>query len=88
MGWSVVRIDFVQVKRLVETVVDVPGLGQRIREFRTNDSRSVAELCRLVGISRAYWYQLESEDLRSPVSESVVRRIEEVLGIDLDVNFD
>lgn len=88
MGWNLVRVKFVQVKRLVETVVDVPGLGQRIRELRINDSRSVAELCRLVGISRAYWYQLESEDLRSPVSESVVRRIEEVLGIDLDVNFD
>ncbi len=78
----------VQVKRVVETVHDFPGLGQRIRQIREKDERSLSEICRECGISRSYWYQLEGEDLRSPATEEVIRKVEGVLGVDLGVCFD
>ena len=77
-----------QVKRVRETIRNFPGLGQRIREAREKDSRSVTQLCKDCDISRAYWYQLESEDLRSPVTEEIVRKIEAGLNVDLGVKFD
>jgi transcriptional regulator with XRE-family HTH domain len=78
----------VRVKRIVETVRDFPGLGQKIRQARERDERSVTDLCRECGLSRSYWYQLENEDLRAPATEDVIRRIEAVLKIDLEVDFD
>jgi transcriptional regulator with XRE-family HTH domain len=78
----------VQVKRVIETVRDFPGLGQKIKQAREQDERSVTQLCRECGLSRSYWYQLENEDLRAPATEEVIRRIEQVLGVNLGVNFD
>ncbi|NES25605.1 MAG: helix-turn-helix transcriptional regulator [Symploca sp. SIO3E6] len=78
----------VQVKRVVETVRDFPNLGGKIRRAREQDKRSLSEICRQCGISRAYWYQLESEDLRAPATESIIRRIEEILSVDLNVVFE
>jgi transcriptional regulator with XRE-family HTH domain len=77
----------VQVKRVVEIVYDFPGLGQRIRQAREQDERSLSEICRESGVSRSYWYQLEGEDLRSPATEEVIRKIERALGVDLGVRF-
>jgi transcriptional regulator with XRE-family HTH domain len=78
----------VQVKRIVEFVREFPGLGQRIRQAREQDKRALTTICRECGLSRSYWYQLESEDLRSAVTEEAIRKIEKVLGVDLGVNFD
>lgn len=77
-----------QVKRVREIVCDFPRLGQRIRQAREQDGRSLTEICRTSGISRSYWYQLEGEDLRSPATEEVIRKIEQALGVDLGVQFD
>ena len=77
-----------QVKRVVEIIHDFPGLGQRIRQAREHDERSLSEICRDCGISRSYWYQLEGEDMRSPATEEIIRKIEGALGIELGVNFD
>ena len=81
-------MNLVQVKRVVETVGDFPGLGKRIQDAREKDSRSLSEICRQSGISRSYWYQIEGEDLRSPATEEIIRKIENVLGVDLGVTFD
>ncbi|MEM9451607.1 MAG: helix-turn-helix transcriptional regulator [Cyanobacteria bacterium P01_E01_bin.6] len=78
----------VQVKRTIETVIDFPNLGKRIQVAREKDSRSLSEICRQSGISRSYWYQIEAEDLRSPATEEIVRKIESVLGVDLGVEFE
>lgn len=78
----------VQVKRVVETVKEFNGLGQQIKDARERDDRSLSQICRDCGVSRSYWYQLENEDLRSPVSEDMIRKIENVLNISLNVNFD
>lgn len=75
------------VKRVVETVLEFPNLGERIRKARESDKRSLTQICKDCDLSRSYWYQLEKEDLRSPATEDVIRKIETVLGIDLDVKF-
>jgi transcriptional regulator with XRE-family HTH domain len=77
-----------QVKRTIEITLDFPGLGQRIKEAREKDGRSLTQICRDSGISRAYWYQLETEDLRAPATEEIIRKIEQALNIDLGVKFD
>lgn len=78
----------VQVKRVVEIINDFPDLGQRIRRAREHDKRSLSQICRECGISRSYWYQLEGEDMRSPATEDIIRKIECALEVDLGVRFD
>ena len=77
-----------QVKRVIEIVRECPDLGQRIRQAREKDKRTLTAICRECELSRSYWYQLEAEDMRSAATEEVIRRIEKVLGVDLGVNFD
>lgn len=76
-----------QVKRTIEVVLDFPELGTRVKNARESDKRSLSQICRDSGISRSYWYQIENEDLRAPVTEDIIRKIETVLGIDLNVQF-
>lgn len=76
-----------QIKRIKETVLDIPDLGLKIKLARENDSRSLSQICRECQISRTYWYQLESEGLRSPASEKIIRKIESTLNVDLGVKF-
>ncbi len=77
----------VQVKRVIEEVREFPGLGERIRQARERDKRPLSQICRENGISRSYWYQLESEDLRAPATEDIIRKIERALSVDLAVGF-
>lgn len=77
-----------QIKRTIIKVKDFTGLGAKIREARKKDDRSLVALCRACNISRAYWYQIEVESLPSPISECAIRKIETVLGIDLNLDFD
>jgi transcriptional regulator with XRE-family HTH domain len=81
-------MSIVQVKRVIEIVREYPDLGQRIRQAREKDKRTLTAICRECGLSRSYWYQLEGEDMRSAATEEVIRKIEKVLGVDLGVNFD
>ena len=81
-------MNIVQVKRVIEVIGDFPGLGQQIRSVREQDERSLTQICRECGLSRSYWYQLESEDLRSAVTEEAIRKIEKVLNVDLGVKFE
>lgn len=78
----------VQVKRTVEVVRAFPGLGERIKNARESDKRSLVQICKDSGVSRPYWYHLENEEIYSCVSEATIRKIEATLGIDLGVNFD
>jgi transcriptional regulator with XRE-family HTH domain len=84
---TIYHINKLQVKRVRETISDFPGLGKRIKEARERDPRSLSQICRDCDISRSYWYQLEAEDLRSPATEEIIRKIEDVLKINLGVNF-
>lgn len=61
-------------------------LPQKIKQARIKDGRSVQLLATMAGISSAYWYQLET-DKREWVSVEIIKKIEEVLEVDLGVNF-
>lgn len=78
----------VKVRRIVKQEVDIPGLGGMIKKAREADNRSLIKIAALVGVSRNYWYQLETESVMGGMSEETLRRIEEVLGVDLGVQFD
>lgn len=66
---------------------EVPGLGQRIKDIRKADSRSLTRLAADAGMTTANWYAIESEEIKALPIETL-RRIEEVLGVDLGVHFD
>ena len=78
----------VKVRRIIKLEVDVPGLGERIKQAREARGRPVTQMAKEVGISRNYWYQLEAEAVLGGVAEETLRKIEEVLGVDLGVQFD
>ena len=73
--------------RMTRDVEAPKGIGERIKQARIADGRSVQVLATLAGISSAYWYQIEQEK-RSYVSEEHFRGIENVLGVDFGVSFD
>ena len=85
-------MSLLKIKRVQETIKEFPNLGKKIKkareEVKRKDGKSLSAICREANISRAYWYQLEAEDLRSPVTEEIIRKIEKTLNIDLEVNFD
>lgn len=74
---------------LIERVirVDAPGIGAKIKEARERNPKSVEELAKTAGMTRANWYRIERED-NDVLPEPTLRRIEEVLGIDFGVVFD
>ncbi|MGF2036881.1 MAG: helix-turn-helix domain-containing protein [Nostoc sp. CmiVER01] len=78
----------VKVRRIIKLEVDVPGLGDRIKQAREARGRPVTQMAKEVGISRNYWYQLEAEAVLGGVAEETLRKIEEMLGVDLGVQFD
>lgn len=78
----------VKVRRIVKQEIDIPGLGDRIKQAREKSDRGVSSLAKEVGISRNYWYQLEAESVLSGIKEETLRKIEAALGVDLGVNFD
>jgi len=77
-----------KVNRVIKEAVESAGLGARIKRAREADPRSLTELAKLVGISRNFWYQLEHETVLGGISESTLRKIEEVLNVDFGVKFD
>lgn len=69
------------------TVVDVPGLGERIKRARKADPRSLVQICGLIDITPANWYKIEAEETKVLPIETL-RRIEDVLGVDFGVSFE
>ena len=73
------------VRKITDT--KVPELGKKIKEARLSDKRSLAQICREISMSPVNWYKIESEETKALPIETL-RRIEQVLGIDLDVHID
>ncbi len=67
--------------------VEVPGLGERIKQARLGSKKSLEQLCEEVGVSRTYWYDVEKETLKGTLSIENLRKIEQALSIDLEVSF-
>lgn len=78
----------VKVRRIIKQEVEVPGLGAAIKHARESSGRSLTALAKAAGISRNYWYQLESEAVMGGIAEDTLRKVEEVLGVDFGVSFD
>jgi transcriptional regulator with XRE-family HTH domain len=66
------------------TEIDVPGLGQQIKQARESDGRKLTRICAEVGMTTANWYKIEGEDTKALPLETL-RRIEEVLGVNFGV---
>lgn len=77
-----------KIRRIIKQEVELPGLGERLKEARLRSDRSLTQLAAAAGISRNYWYQLEAEAVLGGVAEETLRKIEEVLGVDFGVSFD
>lgn len=78
----------VRVRRIIKQEVEVPGLGAAIKKERESSGRSLTALAKAAGISRNYWYQLESEAVLGGIAEDTLRKIEEVLGTNFGVSFE
>jgi len=73
--------------RVVKSIeIESPGLGQRIKQARDADSRTLVSICKVVDMSPANWYRIEDESQVLPIE--TLRKIEAVLNIDLGVKFD
>jgi transcriptional regulator with XRE-family HTH domain len=71
----------------VVRVVDVPGLGARIKEAREALDRPLTEVAYLAGMSTANWYRIEKEETKE-LPEATLRRIEAALGVSFSVSFE
>ncbi|MDJ0591276.1 MAG: helix-turn-helix transcriptional regulator [Pleurocapsa sp. MO_226.B13] len=69
--------------------IQAKGLGQKIREARyaLRGKKTLEEICNFVGVSETYWYDIEKERIKGCLSYDNLRKIEEVLNIDLEINF-
>jgi transcriptional regulator with XRE-family HTH domain len=64
--------------------IDVPELGQRIRDARHESGRTITQLAAEADISVANWYAIEQERIKV-LPLTTLRRIEQVLGIDFGI---
>jgi transcriptional regulator with XRE-family HTH domain len=77
-----------KVHRRITQTVDDPDLPSKIKQAQENSGLSVSEICRQVDVSRTYWYKIVNDKVSEGLTEATLRKIEEVLGIDLGVRFD
>jgi transcriptional regulator with XRE-family HTH domain len=68
--------------------IEVEGLGDRIKSARAESQKSLELIVEEVGVSRTYWYDIEKGTLKGALSIGNLRKIEQVLGIDLGIDFD
>ncbi len=61
--------------------VDAPGLGQRIKEARKADYRTITKLAAAADMTTANWYAIEGEAIKALPIETL-HRIEKMLGVD------
>lgn len=73
------------VKKVIECEVYIPDLGLKIETARKAVDKPLTVLCKEAGVSRNYWYQLESGRISGAVSEEMVRKIEKALNIDFGI---
>lgn len=52
-----------------ELGIEVPGLGEKIRQARLGDRRSLKDICDAVGMSTMNWYRIEKEKQSLPLEQ-------------------
>ncbi len=64
----------------------VKGFGATLKQARlsytSKNKVTLAAVCKAIGVNRSYWYQMESQELKT-VSLDHVRAIEELFGVEL-----
>ena len=73
------------VKQVIETVLEVPGLGAQIKAARQTRKESLVKLCEQAGSSRQYWYGIESESINHPLPLETLRAIVNLLNTSFEV---
>ena len=73
------------IKVVRRIVIEAPGLGQRIKEAREADSRSLKTIAGAAGMTPMNWYRIESEEQELP--EETLRKVEAALDINFGVSF-
>ncbi|MDJ0746398.1 MAG: helix-turn-helix transcriptional regulator [Xenococcaceae cyanobacterium MO_167.B27] len=68
---------------LVTLSVEIPNLGNRIKQIREEKKMTPTQLAALAGMSTANLYRIESETTKS-VPRETLKAISEALEIDLD----
>ena len=66
--------------------MEVPGLGEKIKQARLADRRSLSSICKEMGMSAQNWYRIEKEEQSVPIE--TLLSIESVLGLDFGVSFE
>jgi len=74
-----------KVRKVID--VDIPNLGDKIKDARKADSRSLTQLAAAAGMTTANWYTIEAEEIKALPAETL-QRIEEVLGISFGARFE
>lgn len=69
--------------------VQIRGLGRKIKKARDamRGKKTLEQICDFVGVSETYWYDIEKEQIKGTLSYENLKKIEEVLEVDLGVNF-
>ncbi len=73
-----------RVVKIVEQ--EVPGLGQRIKDARVADARTLRAICEQAGMTPMNWHRIEREQQSLPIE--TLRQIERVLGMDFEVRLE
>ena len=68
---------------LVTLSVEIPNLGNRIKEIREEKKMTPTQLAAFSGMSTANLYRIESETTKS-IPRETLKAISEVLEVDLD----
>jgi transcriptional regulator with XRE-family HTH domain len=76
----------VKVRRIERKEVEIPDLNRRIADAQKDSGKPIAVICKMVGFSRSYWYQMINGK-EEAIAEETLRKIEEVLGVDFGVSF-
>lgn len=69
----------------IEIHVDIPHLGDRIKEARLEDSRTLLAICKEIEMTPSNWYKIEQE-VNKVLPIQTFLQICAVLGTDFDVD--
>jgi transcriptional regulator with XRE-family HTH domain len=75
-----------KVRKIERKEVEVPDLSKRIAQAHKKTGKPVSEVCKAVGFSRAYWYQVVN-GREDAIAEDTLRKIEKILDVSFGVNF-
>lgn len=74
------------IREIVKREVEVPNLGEKIKQVQIDSKLSVEKVIRGLDISRTYWNKMVAEKDMA-VSIDLIRRIERFFDVSFDVTF-